>query len=1253
MPKQILLFFILFPFVAISQSITIGSGSFGGSNVYGPMYSTNVFDTAYSRQAYIYPAASLSGLNHGDTISSFEFFAQADLPMTGNPNLKIYVRMVKNDSFPASNLNWKNESNSTGMVLVYDANPVSIMDGTSGFKNFIFNVSKFKFDTTGGKINLEILLAYNQIVKQQSNTFWLYESNFSVSSFKTKNEGKLTYGNGATPDTTKYTDIRKPYIRINFPRYNSNLEIVKTYCLGKVPVLANINDTIKVIVANHGKSEVKDSKLYLSISGANKHIDSISLQSIKPWQENLYAFGNFKPDSSGTDNLFISLSKDDFEDDNHDTLKREVNYNVFSHADPFISNSGGVGFNGSTGDFVAKFFSDTGVFINQVSVDFSSSGRGFRVGIWDDDASGGFPGKVLFMSDSLTSKGGTYILPVLPRVKVDGGFFVGIRQNTNTNVAFSFQDEDPIRPGAFYFTAPMGNTVWTPFSPGFPYKINIQPRIQVANDVAPLGILFPSDNQDIEYSIYDSIGPSATIINYGFNNLSSPFEVECKISSSFGTTEYVSTKKITLNSGQSTTVYFDTGYRLYNLGNHKITITTKLVNDKVSDNNILEHYFKVSVKNDIGADIMYSPEEGAILEYKKDTITPTVRIVNYGTIAKNNFKVVFRIRNDTNVIHSETLTKSLGAGKQEIITFNKFVPKVIGNYIAECYTSLKDSIPYNDTIKHNITFQKSNDVGPKTIDIPLPNLIYTMGGFFFPKVTLINHGHKTQDTAFKVQLYVYGTNGQQVFYDSLYTQLGGYSETQITFKRFNIPMAFGKYKIFYKTALFGDQEPLNDTLTGFFTVIPNKDIGVAKLLYPANDTVLNIESLPFKPQIRIKNYGSLTHTNAGPAIIKVFKNSVLIYQDSSFAIGNISYNSSLNITFNKLFENAELGDYTTLIYTRLAGDLIAKNDTLTSRFRITRNYDLALDTISNFNNGQLFIYENSFFKPQILVKNYGSKSYPNSYSVNLDLYKDTLLQRSVSIAFDSIARGATNSWFQDSLINLRQEGQFKLYVKVIGPLDQYNKNDSFCWNFSISKPNDLALDSLLFPDKTNYCYQNIKYQPVVKASNLGTLPIVNIPIRFRIYQTTNIYWESIRYINLASSESKWIKFDSTLAFDFTGTARAIAVANLPNDNEKSNDTLVRGFNIALVSDVNFIDHSNFTIYPNPSTGQLKITTSDNAKLQFSIWNASGQKVYEQIVKPTAMQIEMNLKADLGLNGGIYFIRIQNSNTNKLFKFVVY
>jgi len=1251
--RLFLILFSLIPSLLYGQSVTIGQGSYGGTNIYGPLYAISAADTAYSRQAFIYPASLLSGLSHGDTISSLDFYAQANDAMKGNVNLKIYLKTTKNDTFSGTNLNFLNEVKSTGMMLVYDGNPIKIMDGSSGYKNFNFNINKFKYDTSGGNKNLEIVMFYSQLNRQTSNTFWLYENNFSVSAFKNRNEGKLNYGAGMPVDTSRFSDLRKPHIRINFPRYNQNLEILKTYCLGKVPLLAGVNDSIKILVGNLGKRSLSGAKLYLKITGANTHSDSINLDAMDPWTEKIYYFSKFKPDSSGEDNLFIALSPDDFNGNNFDTLKRQINYNIFSHTDPYIGNSGGIGFNGSTGDFVAKFFSDTGVYINQISVDFSSSGRGFRVGIWDDDASGGFPGTVLFMSDSLQSKGGTYILPVLPRVKISGGFYVGIRQNTGTNVAFSYQEEDPIRPGAFYFTAPMGNNVWTPFSPGFPFKFNIQPRMQVADDVAPLAILFPAANQEVEYSLRDSLGPRVTVVNYGFKDQSTPFDVECKITNLYNIEEYKFTKKITLNSGQSKTIDFDTAFKLYNLGSHKITVTTKLSNDKITDNNSISHLFSVSVKNDIGADIMYSPEDGGIYEYKKDTIIPTVRINNFGTVAKTNFNVTFRIKNDTSVIYSETIMRSLLPGKQEIISFKKFIPKHIGAFVAECFTSLKDSVPFNDTVRHNLTIQKSNDVGVKQIDIPLPTAVYTMGGFFFGKVTIKNYGLKNQLLPFKTHFYVYNQSGTQIFYDTVSTQLGGFSETQLNFKRFNIPNSFGKYKVLYRTELAGDQEPENDTLTGFFNVIPNRDLSVFKILLPSKDTIILSENLPFRPRVTVKNLGSLTLSTPGTLVIKIFRQMVLVYEDSVVMTGNISYNSNLTFTFSRDFILPTPGDLNVRVFCRLAGDLVTKNDTLLSRFKIQRNYDLAIDSISNFANNQFFIYDKNFFLPQILVINNGSKTYPMAFSLHLDLYNDTGIFKSKTLIFDSIPRSVVNSMFIDSFISLRQVGNFKLCAKLNASLDQNNGNDTHCWNFSITKPLDLALDSIIFPDKSNYCYQDKIYRPRLKATNLGTLPVVNTLVDLKVYETTNYVWSQSKYVDLNPGESKWLVFDSSLQLPFTGKGKAQAVSYLSNDREKANDTTIRIFNIASTSGFINLSENNITLYPNPSTGLVNIETPDNSEYSISISNITSQRIQKDSHFPSKQLISLDLKKELNLTKGIYIVRIENKNLSKTFRLILF
>jgi len=250
----------------------------------------------------------------------------------------------------------------------------------------------------------------------------------------------------------------------------------------------------------------------------------------------------------------------------------------------------------------------------------------------------------------------------------------------------------------------------------------------------------------------------------------------------------------------------------------------------------------------------------------------------------------------------------------------------------------------------------------------------------------------------------------------------------------------------------------------------------------------------------------------------------------------------------------------------------------------------------------------------------------------------------------------TSTWFQDSLINLREVGDYKLCGKIIASLDQNISNDSACWNFSVIKSFDLALDSIVFPDKVNFCYHNIEYKPMVKATNLGLQPIVNTLVEMRIYKSTNIYWQKELFIDLDSGESKWLTFDNTLnplKFDFVGIASARAVGYLTLDRDKTNDTTFRTFNVAEFSAIRKIEMKNFVLYPNPTTGLLYIETPDNSTHDITIWNTSSQKVYSNEIQPSAKRIELDLKSGMKLGGGVYFIQVENSNSKKLFKLVVY
>ncbi|RYZ25848.1 MAG: hypothetical protein EOP49_44120, partial [Sphingobacteriales bacterium] len=141
-----------------------------------------------------------------------------------------------------------------------------------------------------------------------------------------------------------------------------------------------------------------------------------------------------------------------------------VTQNLYAYKEPTLPNAtNGVGFNGASGSFVAKFNTSTPASVNEVKVDFTVAGQPYQIGIWDATGPGGAPGNVLWTSATLTTAVGTAFIPVAPAVAVNGGFFVGVNQTGTTNVGFGYQIENPMRTGTFYYTSPVGGTSWVDF----------------------------------------------------------------------------------------------------------------------------------------------------------------------------------------------------------------------------------------------------------------------------------------------------------------------------------------------------------------------------------------------------------------------------------------------------------------------------------------------------------------------------------------------------------------------------------------------------------------------------------------------------------------------------------------------------------------------------------------------------------------------------------------------------------------------
>jgi hypothetical protein len=258
---------------------------------------------------------------------------------------------------------------------------------------------------------------------------------------------------------------------------DASVDIV--YTLGKLPVGFGTPHTVSARVTNNNTFDTATIPVTLNVSGANTFTLTENVTLIAGASATVN-FPGFSPTVIGSNTITVSVPADQNTSNDSISVVQLTTENVYTYKLSDVLNEPfGVGFTGGTGDFVAKFNSNGANPINQVNVDFTAGGQTYSLGIWDATGPNGAPGALVSEVTGLTSAIGTAFITVDPPVTVTGDFYVGVRQIGTTNIAFAYQDETPIRPQTFYFTAPTGGTTWTDFAPDNSFRFAIEVEIDL------------------------------------------------------------------------------------------------------------------------------------------------------------------------------------------------------------------------------------------------------------------------------------------------------------------------------------------------------------------------------------------------------------------------------------------------------------------------------------------------------------------------------------------------------------------------------------------------------------------------------------------------------------------------------------------------------------------------------------------------------------------------------------------------------
>lgn len=457
---------------------------------------------AAHRSCAIYPAGDFAGIfNAGDTIFRAGYILTTPITTGVTGNIRIFMVNTPDAGFLKNTL-WDSIIMSRGVMDTVYNGPMTIPNVAGPY--FVTLQKPFRY--TGGGV----YVAYQWEVPTPATTAAVYSCNPTLANSQRNIQGASL----ATLGTLSGTSAFRPQLYLGKKTPTNDAQIVEVYSLGKMPIPFASPYSVRARVKNLGSDTLVDRYFYLSVSPNNSYLDSLLVDSLYPGQERTITFPGYSSLNTGTDTVRVFCAPDNNNANNSKIYGQIVNLNTYNYADPFKIPSGGVGFTGASGDFVAKFPYNGSNSINQIGVNFSVGGTNLKVGIWDTTALG-TPGTLLWESPLFATTAGLNTIPVNPPVPISGTFFVGVRQTGTVNASFSFQAETPIRGQTFYYTSPTGNTVWTDFlTTNSNFRFMVEPRLQLANDVGITAINSPCEAFPLGQSF---TGTSATMYNYGSN----------------------------------------------------------------------------------------------------------------------------------------------------------------------------------------------------------------------------------------------------------------------------------------------------------------------------------------------------------------------------------------------------------------------------------------------------------------------------------------------------------------------------------------------------------------------------------------------------------------------------------------------------------------------------------------------------------------------------------------------------------------
>jgi len=1215
-----------------SQFVQVGNGSYLGT-LSGPIRVSNTSDTFVSKYAYIYPKSELGNITQGDSITSLAFYKTDGDLFNGDVQMRVWISNTPLYDFGTSPISFSTETNSA--QLVFNDHPSTIFGENESFYTVPFSQAYYYDSSTNGE-NLAIYVECIQYDSQGTAYSFYFEGSNTVSGFYSP---QVKYYIGITNEDSLRSSLEyHPTIILNYPRFAEDAMIRGVYTLGKMPIPLGNPDSVKALVRNVGKQEIKNLKCYTYSRGNNAQQDSFTI-SLKLGEEKFVMVPSLSPSKKGFDTVYVEAN-DSNKANNTAFSYRLGNPNIYSYRDVTQSPAGGgIGFNGAQGDFVARFHSNNKKNLNQITVAFSGSGRLFQLGIWEHDTIKAQPGKEIYISDSLYSKQGTYIFDLPQPIQVNGSFYVGVRQLDLNNVGFGFQFEQPVRPQTFFFTSPAGDTNWVDFHPNAPYRFIIEPRLQADYDYTVLSAKPPKDTLNIYDN--DSFIPEVTVSNIGVYKTADSFTVRCIIRG-LNQLHFDEVILDTLSPGLSRTYKFNKSFKPEEFGQHTMWLIVSHYLDEIQDNDTLVYNFYSGVTQDVMMRTLYDPKSGGVYLFEQDTIMPLAAVLNLGYDNTKPFNAYCQIFHDTNKIYEDVQKISLNGFFSQVLFWKTYKCTDTGTLKFLFFTSMAgDRYLFNDTISSTVVVFKQLDIVSDTIYSPNPDSTYFKSNDIDVVLGVKNEGvMPSYDTRYQVDIF--DPSNQLIYTDSFKTVYFGMDAQTKSTKKFT-PNKNGVYKVRLLAHDTLDKYRYNDTQIQYFTVGHKVDfevdsIGIPVLLSSAGNGVI--------PSVKIKNNGFSIIDTTVRFKLEIFKSQVKWHSETIDI--DITAESDQTVLLSKTFKPLFTGTYNAIATVFHPNDAVSNNDTFKFNFDVLVGKDPLIVEITPNHDSKILYKNHNLDSFEVLLKNQGTDTV-----LGVNVYFDIIHNK--AIVYKNYQERLDLAPDQEVKVKyivnqkITSLGEYTIQAVLDYAEDEDNSNDTLTHKFELRSKYDLAILAVDSPQTSGFYVTNTKYYPKITMSNLGQDSNTRPTTLLYTAQKNGSPWysEEIPIPVISPGDSVEVQATQVLYFQDMGTYEFLIYNKNHIDEQLTNDTL----SYTLIVQQNQIKETQnrLKIYPNPVPNNTFEISNINVEKVF-LYDATGRSVPINWHHNGTKNFTVELSESL--SEGIYYVIVRTTKGNNLQRQIV-